>query len=139
MCVCVVCVCVCVWVCVNCCGYCQASYTTRTRRSFLKIKYCCFSLRFHKSVRNTGTTTTQPALLFTSLSDLQRTMSLYIRGTDELNPRAVHVANAVGQAFGSSHQLPFHQCSVLGRPAGRHLQYAQFDRDTASSDDENHT
>ena len=94
------------------CGDCSASYTTRTRRSFLEIKYCYFSLRFDKYVWNTGTTTTQHALLFTSLNDLQRTMSLYIRGTDELNPGAVHVANAVRQAFGSPHQLPFHHCSV---------------------------
>ena len=117
----------------KCCGDCPASYTTRTRCSFLEIKYCYFSLRFYKYVRNTGTTTTQPALLFTFLNDLQRTMSLYIRSTDELNPRTVHVPNAVGQAVGSPHQLPFHQCSVLSRP------YARFDRDTASSDDENQT
>jgi len=103
---------VCVCVCVNCCGDCPASYTTRTRRSFLEIKYCYFILRFQKYVRNTGTTTTQPAQLFTSLNDLQCTLSLYIRGTDELNLGAVHVANAVGQAFRSRHQLPFHQCSV---------------------------
>ena len=105
----------CVCVCVNCCTDCPASYTTRTRRSFLEIKYCYFSLRYYKYVRNTGTTKTQPALLFTALNDLQRTVSLCIRSTDELNPRTVHVANAVGQAFGSPHQLPFHQCSVLSR------------------------